>query len=398
METSPLVNVEFLDTTLRDGDQSLPDDHQFRKAQKHLVASRLSDLGYSVIEAGFPATKLDFDEVEEVARIVGNADRPVNRWTSDSSDVQSIVIDTPIISALCRANPRDIEITWEALKDAKHPLIHSFIATDPEHMKVKFPDKDEDDIAGLAVDSVTLTKSLIAHNSRATVEFSLEAATTTRKEFLERMIKDIVNAGVDVINLPDTVGHMEPFGMYQFYQDVIKWAIQSNQKVIVSAHNHNDQGMAVANSLSFIKAATDYASEHEVNINTRIETTICGLGERAGNCDIFPLVSALFSFAESYSSKVGWSFNRDQSVAVANEVMAYAGFMVDRQSPIVGRDILQHRSGVHSDAIIKGGHTIYSPFNPSEWGHSQDATHSIGKYQGKSGRRFAALKSFRSDS
>ncbi len=393
MRTSPLVKVELLDTTLRDGDQSLPIEHQFRKGQKLLVADRLSDLGYSVIEAGFPATNLDFDDVQEVATIVGNTKRSVSSWSSESPDVQSITIQTPIISALCRANPDDIEVTWEALKDAEYPLIHSFVATDPEHIKVKFPDKDEDGVAKLALESITLAKTLIGNNPKGSVEFSLEAATTTRKEFLERMIKDVVNTGVDVINLPDTVGQMEPFGIYQFYREVIKWAIQTNPNVIVSAHNHNDQGMAVANSLSFVKAAADIAAKQLVEINTRIETTVCGLGERAGNCDIFPLVSSLFSFAESYPSIINWNFNRDQSVGVANEVMAYAGFMIDRQSPIVGRDIMRHRSGVHSDAVIKGGPQLYSPIVPKEWGHKNNAGIDPGKYQGRKGTEVAALES-----
>ena len=395
MEKSSRVYVEILDTTLRDGAQSLPEEHQFEDGHKFYVARHISDLGINTIEAGFPRTAGDNQEVYEIAQSIGNTSRNVQEWSSNQTESSNNFLRYPIIAALARADAKDIEVTWNAISPARYPLMHSFIATDPDHINTKFPGATPEDIILKSKNSVRLARNLMSDHIFSRLEFSFEAASTTQPQFLERIIKDVINEGADVINVPDTVGQMEPFGIYNFYHKVIDWVISSNPSVIVSAHNHNDQGLAVANSLSFIRAASDYAKSHSKDIKVQVETTICGLGERAGNADVFPFVAALHSFGDQLPATIVWNFNRELSVDVANNVMAHAKFCVNRQNPIVGRDIMRHRSGIHSDGIIKGDHRIYTPINPTEWGHSENAIHETGKYQGNRGNRIA-IKSFRS--
>jgi 2-isopropylmalate synthase len=181
--------------------------------------------------------------------------------------------------------------------------------------------------------------------------------------------------------------------MKKFYAKVIGWAMDTNSFVTISSHNHNDLGMADINSLALVFAAAEHAASTGRNVKTQIEATVCGLGERAGNADMFPVVAGLHKFSDEFASEVTWQFNPNQSVRVANAVMGYAGLEVDRQNPVVGSDILTHRSGIHSDGVIKGGYQIYTSTIPTFWGHETDARHEEGRYQGKKGRDFIAQQS-----
>jgi 2-isopropylmalate synthase len=234
--------------------------------------------------------------------------------------------------------------------------------------------------------AVSYAKEISAEHNGASVEFSAEAASTTSADFLERVIKGAIDAGADIVNVPDTVGQRTPAFMRQFYRKVIEWVQATNPDVIVSAHNHNDMGNAVANTFSLVEAATEIAIEQQASVGIQLETTICGLGERAGNADVFPVMANIFQTAPYAASRIGWQFKPVRSVEVANFVMEQAGTSVGRQSSIVGSDILVHRSGIHSDGIDKGGHRIYTPIDPTFWGHGVNAVHEDGKYQGTRGR------------
>lgn len=228
-----------------------------------------------------------------------------------------------------------------------------------------------------------------AHRVRGVVEFSAEAASTTEPSYLESIIKTVVDEGADIINVPDTVGQRNPFWMRTFYRQVIGWATDVNPDVTISAHNHNDLDQSTANSLSLIFAASDFALQSGRNVHTQVETTVTGIGERAGNAGVFSFVAGLFKFTNDMPTAINWNFNPGRSVQVARQVLAQAGLTVDRQSPIVGSDIMVHRSGIHSDGVIKGGHRIYTPYDPTFWGHLSDAVHEEGKYQGARGRAAA---------
>ena len=383
-----LVIVDIFDTTLRDGAQSLPEENQFPNHSKPEIANQIAQLGVGVIEAGFPITYSDAEEVREVAKSVGVTSYPCATWRNGKS-IHSAPNgnQAPVIAGLSRTLPNDIDAAWDAVNGAFYPRIHTFISTDPEHMAKKFDGKTPDEVLVMGQTAVRHARSLVDEHPDATVEFSAEAASTTDWDYLERVIKMATDEGADIVNLPDTVGQRNPFWMEKFYDRAIRWAHQTNPNIVISAHNHNDLGLATANSLSLVSAAANYANEQEQEISVQIETAVCGLGERAGNADIFPVIAGLYKFSDDMPSDIEWRFNPHGSVRVANAVMSFAGLQVHRQSPIVGRDINRHRSGIHSDGIIKGGHQIYTPFDPRFWGHEQDAVHEEGRYQGRAGRQ-----------
>lgn len=384
---SASVEITGFDTTLRDGAQSLPEKHQFPDGAKPEIAVKLAELGMGVIEAGFPATPGDAKRVTDVARTVGQTKYEVAAW--ENGELTGHKRRTPAITGLSRAKKSDIEATWRAVKDAKRSRIHTFISTDPEHMATKFPDRSPEEVLIMGKEAVRFAKELTDEHPDATVEFSAEAASTTDLTFLERVVKEALNEGAGIINVPDTVGQRDPFWMKKFYSKVIKWVMRTNPLATISAHNHNDMDNATANTMALVNAAVKYALIHDQTVRIQLETTVCGLGERAGNTDVFPAMANLHKFSPDMKVPVKWEFNPDRSVQTANEVMASAGLSVDRQSPIVGSDINVHRSGIHSDAVLKGGSELYSPHDATFWGHGETAVHEDGEYQGKRGREAA---------
>jgi 2-isopropylmalate synthase len=386
----PKVTVHFFDTTLRDGAQSLPASHQFPSGSKTNIADTIARLGVGAIEAGFPATPADAAEVKAVAQSVGRAKFTTINWATNMSG--SEVQFTPVIAGLSRAVSADIEATWQAVRAAKYPRIHTFVSTSDFHRQNKFPGVSRDELVAIATDAVSYAKQVSAAHPGASIEFSAEAASTTEPEYLKRVIEAAVRAGSDIINVPDTVGERDPIWMLDFYGDVISWVTSADDQVTISAHNHNDLGNAAANSFMLVRAASEYVKRSGKDISVQVEATVCGLGERAGNADVFTVASNLFKFAGDLDVEIEWQFSPESSVATAKSVMGAAGLAVDRQAPIVGRDTNVHRSGIHSDGVIKGGHSMYTPFDPMFWGHQEQAVHEDGKYQGKAGRLAAVVR------
>ena len=182
--------------------------------------------------------------------------------------------------------------------------------------------------------------------------------------------------------------------MKDFYEKVIDWVYKTNPEVVISAHNHNDMGNAVANTIALIYAAESYAIKHNARIKVQVETTICGLGERAGNADIFPFMLWAETTTPEFESDVSWQFNREMSKSTANYVFKMANYVEDknglyvpRQSPVVGYSVNKHGSGIHTDAIEKGGHELYTIGNPMDYGHNENAKYIPGIYQGKAGKK-----------
>lgn len=381
--SNPEVHVAVFDTTARDGAQSLPSNHQFPAGSKVDIATEIAGFGVDVIEAGFPRTPFDGEEVTAVAQTVGTQATEVRQWVN-GTEVDNVA-RPPVIAGLSRIAFEDIEATWEAVQAADFPRIHTFVSTSDFHRRAKFPGVSRQQLLENGQKAIVYARDISAGHPNATVEFSAEAASTTDTVYLERVVKMAVSEGVDVINVPDTVGERDPLWMYNFYRSVLRWATQENPAITVSAHNHNDLSNAVANTHMLVRAAADHALDHDSQINIQLETTVCGLGERAGNADVFPVVAGLFKFTPDNTAEVRWRINPQRAVRVANAVMAQAGLEVDRQDPVVGRDILRHRSGIHSDGVVKGGHEMYSPFDPQFWGHGASAIHEEGKYQGKAG-------------
>lgn len=393
--SNPGVTVEIFDTTLRDGAQSLPEVNQFPAGTKPNIATHIAALGVGVIEAGFPRTPGDGLEVRDVAELVGNTHFQTAVWQNgEQTKTES---RAPVIAGLCRTTREDIEAGWDAVKPAINPRIHTFISTDTEHMAAKFPGKIPSQVLAMGIDAVKYAGIIMdgrhsgGHSSgkgsgKGTVEFSAEAATTTDTDFLERVVKSMIDHGADIINLPGTLDKRSPMWMLRFYARALEWIASTNPDVVLSAHNHHDLGLSTASSLMLVQAAADHAKKTDREVKIQVETTICGVGERAGNTDVFPLVAGLFEFSTEMPVPITWRFNPGNAYAVARAVMAYGGMEVDRQNPVVGDDIITHRSGIHSDGVLKGGFAIYTWQDPRFWGHPQEARFEEGKYQGKAGR------------
>src|SRR6202051_3508694 len=244
-----LKRIRIFDTTLRDGEQSPGCSMNVR--EKLRLAHQLDRLGVDVVEAGFPiASEGDFAAVKAIAS----------------------VIRRPIIAGLARACRPDIERAWEALQDAALPRIHVFLATSDIHLQYKLR-ITRDQCLEQARDAVRFAQSLCDD-----VEFSPEDATRTDPDFLCKVLEAVVEAGATTLNIPDTVGYTVPAEFGELLT-TIRQRVQGIENVIISAHCHNDLGMAVANALAAVSAGA-----------RQVECTINGIGERAGNASLEEIV------------------------------------------------------------------------------------------------------------
>ncbi|MBT7631466.1 MAG: 2-isopropylmalate synthase, partial [Desulfobacula sp.] len=244
--------IIIFDTTLRDGEQS--PGASMNKAEKLRIATQLEKLGVNVIEAGFPAaSEGDFEAVKKIA--------------------QTLKISQ--VAALCRTNEDDIKKGWEAIKDAAHPRIHTFIATSELHMKYKLS-MEPSQVLEQAVKSVKLAASYTDN-----VEFSAEDGSRSDPPFLCKVFEAVIDAGATTVNLPDTVGYAIP----EEFAELVKYVMENTpnmDKAVLSVHCHNDLGLATSNTLAAIKAGA-----------RQVEVTINGIGERAGNTSLEEVVMSL---------------------------------------------------------------------------------------------------------
>ncbi|KAL6970796.1 2-isopropylmalate synthase 2, chloroplastic [Sarracenia purpurea var. burkii] len=246
--------VRVFDTTLRDGEQS-PGASMTSK-EKLDIARQLAKLGVDIIEAGFPAaSKDDLEAVKMIAQEVGNA-----------VDENGYV---PVICGLARCNKIDILAAWEAVKYAKRPRIHTFIATSEIHMKHKLK-KTKEEVIDTARSMVRYARSL----GCADVEFSPEDAGRSDREFLYQILGEVIKAGATTLNIPDTVGYNVPNEFGQLIAD-IKANTPGIENVILSTHCQNDLGLSTANTLAGACAGA-----------RQVEVTVNGIGERAGNASL----------------------------------------------------------------------------------------------------------------
>lgn len=243
------ARITVFDTTLRDGEQS--PGCSMNQQEKLRLAHQLDRLGVDVIEAGFPiASDGDFESVRAIASVVRR----------------------PVIAGLARACRPDIERAWEALRVAERPRIHVFLATSDIHLKYKLR-ITRDQCIEQAREAIGYAKSLCDD-----VEFSPEDATRTDPEFLCRVLEAVVEAGATTLNIPDTVGYTVPTEFAELIT-TIRQRVKGIEKVTISAHCHNDLGMAVANALAAVSAGA-----------RQVECTINGIGERAGNSSLEEIV------------------------------------------------------------------------------------------------------------
>ncbi|MDR1911481.1 MAG: 2-isopropylmalate synthase [Helicobacteraceae bacterium] len=309
--------ITIFDTTLRDGEQAPGAALSLR--EKITIALSLERLGVDVIEAGFPvASKVDFDAVYQIGSSVKEC----------------------AVSALARAKKGDIEAAANALSKAKRPRLHIFLATSDLHLthKLKISREEAKDMAFRAVK--------YARNFAEEIQFSFEDACRSDHNFLREMTKTVIEAGATIINAPDTVGFLLPKETGAMIKAVVEAA---NQKAIVSAHAHNDMGLAVANSLAAIEAGA-----------RQIECTVNGIGERAGNAALEEIAVILATrLNERYATKIQTRFLS----IVSDEVARCCAMPKAPNKAIVGENVFRHGSGVHQDGMMKEAKT-YEIFTP----------------------------------
>jgi 2-isopropylmalate synthase len=330
--------IVVFDTTLRDGEQSpgCSMNHQ----EKLRLAHQLDRLGVDVIEAGFPiASDGDFEAVKAVAE----------------------VIRRPIIAGLARACRPDIERAWEALKDAAHPRIHVFLATSDLHLKHKLRMTSEECLIQ-AREAVAFAKSLCDD-----VEFSPEDATRTEPEFLCRVLEAVIEAGATTLNIPDTVGYTVPTEFGELIA-TIRRKVKGIEKVTISAHCHNDLGLAVANSMAAIAAGA-----------RQVECTINGIGERAGNAALEEIVMALRVRHDRYPYETGVA--AEHLFGASQMLSEIIGVPVQPNKAITGRNAFAHEAGIHQDGMLKNPLT-YEIMTPRSVG-VPDSKLVLGKHSGR---------------
>ncbi|KAL0366662.1 UNVERIFIED_CONTAM: 2-isopropylmalate synthase A [Sesamum radiatum] len=316
--------VRIFDTTLRDGEQS-PGATMTTK-EKLDIARQLARLGVDIIEAGFPASSdADFAAVTLIAREVGNADAD----------------HVPVICGLSRCNKRDIEKAWEAVKYAKKPRIHTFIATSEIHMKYKLKMTPEQ-VIDKARSMVAFARSLGCDD----VEFSPEDAGRSEREFLYRILEEVINAGATTLNIPDTVGYTLPNEFGQLIAD-IKANTRGIDNVIISTHCQNDLGLSTANTLAGAHAGA-----------RQLEVTINGIGERAGNASLEEVVMALKCRGEQLLGGLYTGINTQHIIMASKMVEEYSGLRVQPHKAIVGANAFAHESGIHQVGVAIGQHLL----------------------------------------
>lgn len=334
--------VYFFDTTLRDGEQS--PGATMNLQEKLRIARQLELLGVDIIEAGFPASSPgDFEAVSAIAKNAG--------------DVQ--------IAGLARCVPRDIDLCWDAVKSAKNPRIHTFIATSPLHMEHKLR-KTPEQVYETAIESV---KRCVSHT--ANVEFSCEDFSRSNPDFVCKLLEGVINAGATTINLPDTVGYAQP-DEFAAMVSYIMANTPNADKVIFSVHCHDDLGLAVANTLAALRAG---ARQAEVSLN--------GIGERAGNASLEEVAMALSVRKDYYgfTDKIITT----QIYPACRLLAMTIGQPIPINKAITGANAFAHESGIHQDGMLKHRET-YEIMTPQSVGRTTSNL-VIGKHSGRNAVR-----------
>jgi 2-isopropylmalate synthase len=334
--------IIIFDTTLRDGEQS--PGFSMNLTEKLRMAEALAELGVDVLEAGFPiASPGDFESVKAIAE----------------------TIKGPVITGLARTGRADILRAAEAVAGAERRRIHVFLSTSPLHMKYKLR-MEPDVVLQLASDSVALARQYTDD-----VEWSAEDGSRTEPDFLCRCVEAAIRAGATTINVPDTVGYALPEDMHRIFT-MLRERVPGIENVILSTHNHNDLGLAVANTLAAVAAGA-----------RQIECTINGIGERAGNAALEEVVMAIRTRPDAVPGKP--AIVTENILKVSKLLSGITGFDVQPNKAIVGRNAFAHESGIHQDGVLKNAAT-YEIMTPQSVGWSRSNL-VMGKHSGRAAFR-----------
>ena len=333
-----MERIIIFDTTLRDGEQS--PGASLNNKEKIEIAKQLESLGVDVVEAGFPVSSPgDFKATKEIAGEL--------RKTG--------------VCGLARAVKKDIDAAYDAVKCARYPRVHVFLATSKIHMKYKLR-KAEKEILESAVRAVKYARKKIRD-----VEFSPEDASRTEKEFLYRIVEAVIDAGATTVNIPDTVGYSTPNEFGSLIKG-IKENVPNIHKAVISVHCHNDLGLGVSNSLA---AALSGARQ--------IECTINGLGERAGNASLEEVVMSMATRRDIFNFRTKIKTNKIYKTS--RLVSKLTGIPVQPNKAVVGRNAFRHEAGIHQDGLLKEKRT-YEIMKPEDVGFGETKL-VLGKHSGR---------------
>jgi 2-isopropylmalate synthase len=333
--------VVIFDTTLRDGEQS--PGATMTHEEKLEIAGLLDEMGVDIIEAGFPiASEGDFAAVSEISKRA----------------------KTSTICGLARANFKDIDRCWEAVKHAKSPRIHTFIGTSPLHRAI--PNLDMDQMAERIHETVTHARNLCDN-----VQWSPMDATRTENDYLCRVVEIAIKAGATTINIPDTVGYTYPMESAKIIRMLLE-RVPGADTIIFATHCHNDLGMATANALAAVEAGA-----------RQIECTINGLGERAGNTALEEVVMAMRVRNDILPFRTG--IDTTKIMNLSRRVSQVSGFPVQFNKAIVGKNAFLHESGIHQDGVLKNVQT-FEIMRPEDIGITQNNL-TMGKHSGRAALR-----------
>jgi len=331
-----LSRVYIFDTTLRDGEQS--PGCSMTTAEKLEMAAHLVELGVDILEAGFPiASEGDFESVDAVSRQFP--------WVQ--------------VAALARSTTLDVQRAAEALKHAKRPRIHTFLATSDIHLKHKLK-KSRQEVLDAAVAAVSLARSYTDD-----VEFSAEDATRTDPDYLEQVCRAVVEAGARTVNLPDTVGFSVPD---EYAALIARMAAVLGDRAIISVHCHDDLGLAVANSLAAVKAGA-----------RQVECTVNGIGERAGNAALEEVVMAMKTRHDQFPFTTG--IRSERLFPASQALTGMISFGPQPNKAIVGENAFAHEAGIHQDGYLKEKST-YEIMDPQSVGVPESRL-VLGKHSGR---------------
>jgi 2-isopropylmalate synthase len=330
-----MTRITIFDTTLRDGEQS--PGCSMHPAEKVRLAHALEKLGVDIIEAGFPiASPAEMEAVQAVSEAV----------------------KTVRVAALCRAKPEDITAAGRALRNARQPVIHTFLATSALHLKYKLKIGAEEALRQ-AVAGVTLARTLAPE-----VEFSAEDASRTDYGYLLEVLQAVFAAGARTLNVPDTVGYSLPHE----YAEMVGKLVRDLPGAVISVHCHDDLGLAAANSLAAVVAGA-----------RQVECTINGIGERAGNASLEEIVMALKIRRDTLGFDTGV---RTELLAPTSALLSSTtGMWPQPNKAVVGRNAFAHEAGIHQHGMLANPLT-YEIMTPASVGVAESSL-VLGKHSGR---------------
>lgn len=331
-------HIAIFDTTLRDGEQA--PGYSMNLEEKLRFAKQLETLGVDVIEAGFAiASPGDFASVQAIASTVREC----------------------TVASLSRALRKDIDCAWDAVKAARRPRIHTFLASSDLHLQYKLK-MSREQAYEQAVSMVKHARDLCDD-----IEFSPEDAARSDRDYLCKLVEGVIGAGARVVNIPDTVGYSMPeeFGELIAY---LMNRVPNIDKAILSVHCHNDLGLAVANTLAGLKAGARQA-----------ECTVCGIGERAGNAAVEELVMAIRTRRDLYDFE--YNLHTEELYKTSRLLSSITGVGIAPNKAVVGANAFAHESGIHQHGIMANAQT-YEIMTPESIGLKK-TTMVLGKHSGQ---------------